>query len=143
MELYGCLHQRRRLYLRYLTADLLGHDGGTPDYGSSVAPTLFVLDKTNPTITISFDNNSVANGKYYNAHRTATVLVHEHNFSSEGARVTATAQILEGTVDTPVAGTWRTVGDDNKVDVPFNEDGNYTLHAAYGSCRKCGGRKIG
>ncbi|HUM85589.1 MAG TPA: hypothetical protein PLN48_17800, partial [Lachnospiraceae bacterium] len=95
------------------TADLLGHDGGTPDYGSSVAPTLFVLDKTNPTITISFDNNSVANGKYYNAHRTATVLVHEHNFSSEGARVTATAQILEGTVDTPVAGTWRTVGDDN------------------------------
>ena len=38
------------------------------------------IDKTKPEITVSYDNNDVANGKYFKANRTMTVSYKERNF---------------------------------------------------------------
>lgn len=111
--------------------DLVGHDAGEADYGASVAPKEFVIDKTKPVIEITFDNNDVRNGKYYNAVRTATIHIEEHNFSADGADVTTTAGIAEGSVSAPGVGGWSTGGDSNTAQVPFLDDGDYTMHVEY------------
>lgn len=113
------------------TVDLVGHDGGAADYGDSVAPQEFTIDKTKPIIRISFDNNDVRNGKYYNEARIATVTIEEHNFSTEGVDLTTTANIQEGSVAAPTAGGWSDGGDTHTAHVNFTEDGNYTMHVEY------------
>ncbi|MCC8164084.1 MAG: hypothetical protein LIO86_13200, partial [Lachnospiraceae bacterium] len=59
--------------------DLLGHEADVTYNG--VAPQEFTIDMTAPTIELTFDNNNVANGKYYNASRTATLTVTDVNFA--------------------------------------------------------------
>lgn len=113
------------------TIDLVGHQAEPADYGDSVAPRAFTIDKTRPIISIRFDNDDVRNGKYYNATRTATVSIEEHNFSNDGVVLTTTADIQEGAVAAPGAGGWSSGGDMNTATVPFTEDGNYTMHVEY------------
>lgn len=113
------------------TTDLVGHKADAADYGDSVAPREFTIDKTNPIINITFDNNDVRNGKYYNKTRTATVNIEEHNFSTDGVTLTTTANIQEGSVTAPGAGGWSEAGDNNTATVPFTQDGNYTMHVEY------------
>lgn len=113
------------------TIDLVGHQAEPADYGDSVAPREFTIDKTRPIISIRFDNDDVRNGKYYNATRTATVSIEEHNFSTDGVVLTTTADIQEGAVAAPGAGGWSSGGDMNTATVPFTEDGNYTMHVEY------------
>ena len=50
----------------------------------------FTIDQTKPVVSVSFDNNNVRNGMYFNAGRTATITVVEHNFYEKGVRMTAT-----------------------------------------------------
>ncbi|MCD8195647.1 MAG: Ig-like domain repeat protein [Lachnospiraceae bacterium] len=59
--------------------DLLGHEADVTYEG--VATREFTIDMTAPTIELTFDNNNVANGKYYNASRTATLTVTDVNFA--------------------------------------------------------------
>ena len=51
----------------------------------------FTIDKTAPTITVSYDNNSARNGNYYKADRTATVTIIEHNFDVNRVNVSFSA----------------------------------------------------
>lgn len=41
------------------------------------------IDETAPVIEVSYNNNSAANEKYFNAIRTATIKITEHNFDKE------------------------------------------------------------
>ena len=50
------------------------------NYLRQPAPQDFVIDKTAPEITVSYDNNSAQNEKYFKDHRTATITIVEHNF---------------------------------------------------------------
>ena len=40
----------------------------------------FTIDKTAPLINVEYDNNDVRNGEFFNADRTVTITVTEHNF---------------------------------------------------------------
>ena len=60
-------------------ADLLGWQAGAPTYVGT-APQDFVLDKTAPVLSVSYDNNDAANEKYYKADRTATISAADVNF---------------------------------------------------------------
>lgn len=42
----------------------------------------FTIDKTNPIVTVEYDNNDVQNNKYFNAQRIATIKVTERNFEA-------------------------------------------------------------
>ena len=46
----------------------------------TVAAEKFIIDNTQPTVSVSYDNNSVKNGKYFNDTRTLTVRVDDANF---------------------------------------------------------------
>ena len=50
----------------------------------------FTIDQTKPVVSVSFDNNNVRNGMYFNAGRTATITVKEHNFDAGRVVMTAT-----------------------------------------------------
>ena len=60
---------------------------------------VFTIDKTLPVVTVSYNNNSAQNIKYFDAYRTATVTVVEHNFPLTE----------KGEVDTGVANEWFTI----------------------------------
>lgn len=95
-------------------------------YGESVAPTAFVLDKTAPTISVSYDNNSAANGKFFNAHRTATIVVKEHNFDVNRVVINGTAS-LNGAAKAFPAAAWTSNGDVHTATISYNEDADYTF----------------
>jgi hypothetical protein len=96
------------------------------NYGESVAPTAFVLDKTAPTISVSYDNNSAANGKFFNAHRTATIVVNEHNFDVNRVVINGTAS-LNGVAKAFPAAAWTSDGDVHTATISYNEDADYTF----------------
>lgn len=75
----------------------------------------FTIDTTAPSMSVSWDNNSVQNELYYNSSRTATITVVEHNF--DGSRVQ-----LEG--DGSISG-WSSNGDTHTATITFSEDGEY------------------
>lgn len=114
------------------TTDLAGNTmKDNVDYGNSAVPRDFTIDKTTPIINITFDNEDVRNGKYYNAARTATIEVQEHNFSGDGATVTVGASIAEGSVATSGITGWSSGNDKNVTTVPFSADGDYTMQVEY------------
>ncbi|MBE6817534.1 MAG: hypothetical protein E7517_00040 [Ruminococcaceae bacterium] len=60
--------------------DRAGNANEKVNYLEQPAPQDFVIDKTQPKITVSYDNNSAQNEKYFKNHRTATIVIEEHNF---------------------------------------------------------------
>lgn len=97
------------------------------DYGNSLAPTEFTIDKTLPTIQVSYDNNNVSNGNYYNQDRTATVIVTEHNFDESRYVLTITATDNGVAAQIPTAGQWTSNGDVHRMTIPFTKDAHYTI----------------
>lgn len=90
--------------------------------------TSFTIDKTNPVLSVSFDNNNAQNGKYYAAARTATVTVVEHNFSGKLVSVSPTSGAGNGSeVGAAQVSSWKTDGDVHVATVRFPGQGVYTL----------------
>lgn len=71
----------------------------------------FTIDRTVPTIQVSYDNNSAATPGYFNANRTATVTVNEHNFNAAEVNAQITAALQGSGVAAPGLGGWSTNGD--------------------------------
>lgn len=111
--------------------DLVGHDAGAADYGNSVAPQDFVLDKTVPIIEVRFDNNDVRNERYYDRARVATITIIDRNFSAEYAQVTVDASIAEGTVTAPGVEGWNVGGEQTTGTVRFAADGDYGMSVEF------------
>ena len=49
----------------------------------TVAESKFTIDKTLPTVEVSYDNNSAQNSNYYKESRSATIVITEHNFNPD------------------------------------------------------------
>ncbi len=101
--------------------DLAGNEAGEPDYADSVLPDAFTLDMTMPVLTVTYDNNNANNGSYYNAPRTASIRITEHNFDEAAAAAG---------INVPVSG-WVTDGDEHMAVVSFSENGEYSLEVSY------------
>lgn len=100
--------------------DLAGNSFTTESYAAgTVMPTAFTIDQTAPVVTVTYDNNNAANGKYFNASRTATVTVVEHNFTADQVN-------FEITGGGYVSG-WSRNGDNNVCTISYNEDADYTF----------------
>lgn len=89
-------------------------------------PKSFTIDKTNPTISVRYNNNSAQNGKYFKAYRTATITVVEHNFDVDKVRFTQTARKNGSTIAIPRA-SWRHSGDVHTATISYSADGDYTF----------------
>ncbi len=100
----------------------------------NTATTSMQIDITAPTIVVSYDNNNPDSTSYYNASRTATIVVTERNFDADDVVVTITN--TEGTIPavvgwTTVAGTGNGDNTTHTATVTFAADGDYTLALAY------------
>ena len=93
----------------------------------TVAPTAFTIDKTHPTISVTYDNNSALNGNYYNANRTATVVVTEHNFDASRVNITLQATDDGADIALPTVSGWTSSGDRHTATIAYQRDGLYTF----------------
>ena len=91
----------------------------------------FTVDKTVPTISVSYDNNNAATAGYYNANRTATISITEHNFNAAEVNAKITAALQGSGVSVPGVGGWSTSGDVHTASVTFSEDADYTFDIDY------------
>lgn len=96
----------------------------------TVAQTEFTIDKTIPTIAVTYDNNSAMNGNYYKADRTATVVVTEHNFNAERVDITLKATDDGKDSTLPTVSGWTSDGDKHTATITYNKDGLYTFDIA-------------
>ena len=95
---------------------------------SSTVSDAFTIDKTSPEISVTFDNNNVVNGNYYNAPRTATITVVEHNFSANLMSIEPSANAGNGDeVGQPEVSGWSSDGDVHTATVTFPGQGVYAL----------------
>ena len=95
--------------------------GNSSDYGDS-GIRKFGIDTAGPEVNVSFDNNEVRNGRYFDRARTAVVSVRERNFDIEKLPVRAPGA---------VPGEWKRgpSGDPETwtMELQFPMDGAYTL----------------
>lgn len=96
------------------------------DYKNSLAPKSFVVDKTNPTISVSYDNNDAKNGKFFKAYRTATITIVEHNFDVQRVVIKQTAALSDKAISNPSV-SWANKGDTHIGTIRYNADGDYTF----------------
>ncbi len=88
----------------------------------------FTIDKTIPVATVSYDNNKFLNEYYYDAARTATIDILEHNFDSSAVEIKVTADGETATV--PHISAWSSNGDHNIATITFSADAEYTFDIA-------------
>ena len=91
----------------------------------------FAIDKTIPVISVSYDNNSAATPGYYNANRTATITIKEHNFNAAEVNSQITAALQGSGISAPGVGGWSNSGDTHTASVTFSDDGDYTFDIDY------------
>ena len=106
--------------------DEAGNKAAAADYGSSVQPEEFTIDRTDPVITVSYSNNEVANGSYFSESRTMTITIVEHNFDVSRVEITQTAS-LDGSSITAPSVTWSSSGDVHTGTIVYDSDGDYTF----------------
>lgn len=85
--------------------------------------TEFTIDKTNPVIRVDYNNNDAENGKYFDANRTATITITEHNFVEN--RVIFTRNAARGGTNPNIA--WTHNGDTHIATISYTTDGDYTF----------------
>lgn len=100
---------------------------GTPA-ASAFSGDTFTIDKTAPKLNVSWNTEAAQNGKYYNAARTATITVEEHNFDPNLFKIEAPVSAGNGDEATPAQiGGWSSNGDTHTATVTFPGQGVYTL----------------
>lgn len=102
------------------------------DYGENRAPIRFTIDKTKPTIKVTYDNNSAVNSNYYKSNRVATIEINEHNLDPNGADKNRINISLNATDDgkaisIPKVSAWKTSGNKHTATIRYDEDGLYTF----------------
>ena len=88
---------------------------------------LFTIDKTVPTINVSWDKGLV-NGKYVTGSRTATITVHEHNFDASGFTADVKAMLESQGIPAPSVSGWSSNGDTHTATLTFSADGDYSFN---------------
>lgn len=95
------------------------------------APEEFTVDKTLPTIEIEFDNNNAFNENYYDAERTATVIITETNFNPDEVEIIGDGNDAGTAVAYPTISGWSSSGDVHRATLNYSQDGLYTLDVEY------------
>lgn len=89
----------------------------------------FTVDNKNPVVSVSYDNNTAAKDKYFNAYRTATITVVEHNFSTAASRIIykRTSAKDGSNIAEPTVSSWSRKGNTYTATIKYNADGDYTF----------------
>ena len=101
--------------------DVAGHDSFVTTIDD------FTIDTTAPVISISWDNDSSSKGMFFDAARTATITVTEHNFDPDLFTITVEAGSGAQGMVAPTPSGWTDSGDEHTCTVTFSEDGYFGL----------------
>ena len=93
-----------------------------------------VIDTTAPAVTVSYDNNTPSNEKYFNTDRVATITVVEHNFFAEDFIAEFEAKDIKGNdvifedfaAKLKNDDEWKHEGDIHIINLEYTVDANYT-----------------
>ncbi len=107
--------------------DILGKKC-VPEYGDSVCTNEFVVDNTAPQVTVTFDNNNAANGKYFKADRIAAITVEDGNFKGSSDMMNITMKEPDGKDSQAPSLVWDEITGTGTV--MFNREGSFTFEAA-------------
>lgn len=83
----------------------------------------FTIDRTEPELTVIYDNDERMNEHYYRQSRTAAIQVQERNFDPALLEV----KIASDAAAVPNLSGWHSEGDLHTAFVAFEEDGEYTM----------------
>ena len=111
--------------------DKVLNENSSVNYGTSLAPQRFTIDKIEPTVSIVYDNDTFKNGNYYDKARTATITVNEHNF--ETSRVKAEVSATDNGVqrNAPALSSWTSNGDIHTATITYSDDAHYIFNFEY------------
>lgn len=104
----------------------VGSDGGNVTNDDFVKHE-FTIDKTNPVVKVTYDNNKALNKNYYDAERTATITVTEHNFDASRIVVTGEATDNGKKIKFPAITGWSSKGDVHTTTINYKADAEYTF----------------
>lgn len=107
------------------TTDLAGNEAS---YGQVDE---FIIDKTLPEISVTYDNHDVRNDYYYNAPRVATVEITEHNFDPADVKIAMTAETAGKALAIPSVSAWSHSGDVHRAAIRFDYDADFTFDIEY------------
>lgn len=93
----------------------------------TVEATEFTIDKTRPTLSVQFNNNSAVNGNYYLDQRVATFTIIEHNF--DASRFELLISRNNAAVQQNV--NWTNNGDTHTASMVLDEEALYNIRANY------------
>lgn len=110
--------------------DLAGNRNRGVTY-NGLAPERFTIDMTKPNIEVRYDNNNQQNDSFFNAPRTATVTIEEHNFEKTRIEVKLTAKYEDRAISLPKVSGWTSSGDTHIAKIEYTADGDYTFDIAY------------
>lgn len=108
--------------------DLAGNANKPVNYGTSIVPQEFTIDKTVPVVKVSYSNNDAQNGNYYKADRTANIEIVEHNIDpavKEQIDVSVAASDDGNPITAPGTAAWGRIGDSNTTSIGYTTDGYY------------------
>lgn len=104
--------------------DLAGNKCTDINYGNSIQPTKFTIDKILPVMSVTYDNNNSQNGNYYKENRTAKIVIEEHNFDINRVTISLTATDNGSAISTPGI-TWTNSGDTHTAVISYSTDAKY------------------
>jgi hypothetical protein len=107
--------------------DLAGNPLSVTYADGTAAPTEFTVDKTFPQVSVTYDVNGGANGRYFSTARNATITINEHNFFEAGVQVTGTVSMGGNSTALQAPASWRTDGDIHTASMAFTADADYTF----------------
>ena len=111
--------------------DLAGNSASSASFANgTVAGSEFTIDKTQPAVYVSYNNNSAQNGNYYNADRIATITVNEHNFNASLVNISVSASDDGASISAPAMSGWVNNGDVHTTTINYNIDGLYKFDIA-------------
>ncbi len=107
--------------------DLAGNRSETVSFREGTADgEAFVIDRTNPRVSVSYDNDQVSGDHYFNGPRVATVVITEHNFDV-GLVDFSRSFTSDGDDDVVISTAWSHDGDVHTATLLFAADGDYTF----------------
>lgn len=91
----------------------------------------FTIDKTNPEILVTYNDNVATNGNYYDAERLATIQIKEHNFDEKRVKVSGTATVGGEAIAFPNVSGWTKNGDIYTATILCSQDALYQFNIEY------------
>lgn len=106
--------------------DMAGNENNKVDYENSKSAKKFTIDKKEPVISVTYDNNHANSEKYFSAGRTATIVINEHNFDINRVDFIRSSTLSGKNITAPSI-SWSHSGDIHTATINYSADGDYTF----------------